>query len=126
MPKSLINGIKFKSFGEFIGQYIENVIDRTWNYKKQSDMYGVPASERSLLNNNAAVRLSISNYTPFEEEESEDEKDRRRKRFCDKIRKNALKPLKPTNRRLPELMRHPSDRGDSHLAEVKAQEELWN
>merc|ERR1711888_47232 len=80
---------KFNSFGEFIGPYVENVIDRTWDKSKQSDWYEVPVTERSLLNNNAALRLSIPNFFTFEEEESENDKVLRRERFAMNIVINA-------------------------------------
>ena len=115
---------KFNSFGEFIGPYVENVIDRTWDKSKQSDWYEVPVTERSLLNNNAALRLSIPNFFTFEEEESENDKVLRRERFAINIVKNARKER--YERSLPLYMRHPISRGDKHLAEVREVEEMWD
>ena len=115
---------KFASFREFIGPYVENVIDRTWDNRKQADWYEVPVTERSLLNNKAALRLSIPNFFSFEEEESENEKVLRRERFAINIVKNARK--ESYERRLPPYMRHPISRGDKHLAEVREVEEMWD
>ena len=115
---------KFNSFREFIWPYVENVIDRTWDNRKQSDWYEVPVTERSLLNNNAALRLSVPNFFSFEEEESESEKVLRRERFAMNIVINAR--MESYEKRLPQFMRHPISRGDKHLAEVREVEEMWN
>ena len=117
---------KFNSFREFIWPYVENVIDRTWDTRKQSDWHEVPVTERSLLNNNAALRLSIPNFSTFEKEESEKEKVLRRERFAINIVKNARK--ESYEGRLPPfmIMRHPISRGDKHLAEVREVKEMWD
>ena len=117
--------VEFEGLEQFMAPFMNRLEDREWNNKFQHECHRVPVESRSLITNEAGLRLSrvVLEYPVVGAEDEES----RRKRLQKQIARIGKQKFQDA-RQVPVWMQPPEERGWRGIAfcEKKEEEEIWS